>query len=151
MHIDKKYDALFEFENQKFKDKPIFKDGIIWDEVSFGILTDNTELEGRVFKSEFFGHSNPTRQNTHLKKVKFQIHQSKEIASMLQDHYTDNTKSPGEKSLELEAGHEYIIYVSPTGTMTTEGYKALSLENRQCKLEHKVEKSSLFNIYTKNN
>ena len=90
MDFNKQYEVLFESEKQK--STPIFKDGTLWDEMVFAILTDTSEL---------FGQSNPTTKNTDLTKIQFQIHQAKELAPIMLNHYDDNTKMPGLKSLDL--------------------------------------------------
>ena len=65
------------------------------------------------------------------------------------DHYNNNTKEQGMQSLILEAGNEYFIQVYPNGVVTSENYKSLTFDHRQCKLKDEIEKSSVFKIYTK--
>ena len=38
----------------------------------------------------------------------------------------------------LEAGNEYFIDVTPKGQMSTEGFKNLNFQQRQCHLETEV-------------
>ena len=151
IHVPKNYEALFESEKQK--SKPIFTEGVSWDEVSFGILVDKTDLNSLAdpIGTELFGQSYPPKPNSDTGKIQFQIHQSKDVAPILLDYYNDNTHEPRLSSLSLKAGYEYVIQVYSEGLTSTEQFKSLSLGTRNCKLENDVEKSSSFKVYTKNN
>ena len=135
MHFNQHYEVLFESDKRTPSMK--FKGGALWNEVTFAILTDTSEI---------FGQSNPMKQKVDLSKIQFQIHQNNEIAPIMMNHYIPNLKP-----LDLEAGKEYFIQVHPTGISTTEDYKSISLRNRKCKLSEEVEQSSVFKIYTNNN
>ena len=79
--------------------------------------------------------------------VQFQIHQSKELANMIMDNNHDDLAEP----LTLHNGFEYFLEVFPHGQVSTAEYKALSKEQRACKLENEVDGSGIFQIYTQKN
>ena len=54
-------------------------------------------------------------------------------------------------SMTFVANHEYYIEITPIGQASTNDFKSLSKEQRQCFLTNEVSKTSLFKTYTKNN
>ena len=55
------------------------------------------------------------------------------------------------KSMSLEPGFEYIIELDPNGQLSTDDFKSMSLEKRQCRLDHEIFVNSTHPIYTKAN
>ena len=55
------------------------------------------------------------------------------------------------KSITLKPGHEYIIELDPYGQMSTDDFKTMSLEQRQCRLDKEVLDDSTHPIYTSAN
>ena len=60
-----------------------------------------------------------------------------------------NKQDTETKSIILKPGYEYVIEVSMDGQESTNGFKELSLDQRKCKLNHEIDKSSKFKIYSK--
>ena len=55
------------------------------------------------------------------------------------------------KSISLKPGHEYEIKLDPYGQFSTEDFRAMSLDKRQCRLDHEVLDHSTHPIYTRAN
>ena len=55
------------------------------------------------------------------------------------------------KSITLKPGHEYIIELDPYGQMSTDDFKSMSIEKRQCRLDQEVFDDSTHPIYTSSN
>ena len=55
------------------------------------------------------------------------------------------------KSITLKPGHEYIIELDPYGQMSTDDFKTMSLEQRQCRLYKEVLDDFTHPIYTSTN
>ena len=55
------------------------------------------------------------------------------------------------KSISLQPGYEYLIELEPFGQLSTDDFKAMSLNNRQCHLDHEIFENSTHPIYTKAN
>ena len=55
------------------------------------------------------------------------------------------------KSLSLEPGHEYIIKLDPYGQLSTEDFKAMLLEKRNCRLDYEIFENATHPVYTKAN
>ena len=55
------------------------------------------------------------------------------------------------KTGHIDPGNEYFIDVTPNGQRSTDGFRNLDFDQRECHLENEVTESSIFKIYTKNN
>ena len=55
------------------------------------------------------------------------------------------------KSLSLKPGYEYEIEISMNGQVSSEGFHSLSLEQRNCRLNHEVDKNSILKVYSQSN
>ena len=55
------------------------------------------------------------------------------------------------KSMGLQPGFEYDIELDPYGQLSTDDFKAMSLDNRKCRLDHEIFDNSSHLIYTKAN
>ena len=76
--------------------------------------------------------------------IQMQINDNHDLPQILFSQDQDlNTRS-----LNLKPGHVYEIEVSADGQVSTSGFKKLSLEVRNCRLEDEVEKGSLFKLYS---
>ena len=81
--------------------------------------------------------------------VQFNLHQSIEFA-----HFFSNAEFFDPKtnsSLNLKAGYEYFIDVTPYATLTTDAFNKMSFSQRKCKLQYETEDNSIFKIYTVEN
>ena len=125
-------------ELNKQESAPFIERGTKWGEISFVLLTAHDP-----YIKETYGRS----QKFNLRKVKLQLHQSKELAKI----FPENNYHQLEIPLELEANNEYFIKVTPLGSVTANGFKALKSNKRDCKMENEVSEPSMFKIYTKNN
>ena len=136
MHIEKSYAPFFEANQYKPIQK--IKGGTKWSESTIVIFTDG---------ANYLSKSYPKYPNEEPVEIYFQIHQSKELASLnLETNYGKYTKS-----LTLKGRHEYFIDVNPKGQVSTSGYKAMGFDQRNCHLEHEVSNSSVFKVYSKKN
>ena len=79
--------------------------------------------------------------------LQMQIHGAKEFPHILFGSNQEKLM----KSISLEPGHEYVINLDPYGQISTEDFKSMSLEKRQCQLESEVFEHSTHPIYTKGN
>ena len=79
--------------------------------------------------------------------IQMQINDNHDLPQILFSQDQDlNTRS-----LNLKPGHVYEIEVSADGQVSTSGFKKLSLEVRNCRLEDEVEKGSQFKLYSQQN
>ena len=139
LEVKDEYDVLFESKLQHLPEK--IANGTTWGKISL-ILSpyQPTFLPEKDQKSLY-------NYRFHPKPIKIQLHQDKELASLLQS----NTYEAELLALTLEPGHEYIIRVTPYGRKSSENLKALNIEQRYCKLEEEVVESSIFKTYAEGN
>ena len=106
MKINKVYDKIFEKGSQNSH----IKGGTIWSETTLIVNTGN-----KLPLSQNY----PRESNVVGGDIQFQLHESKEIANILLDkNYNKYTTS-----LNLQNGYEYWIDVTPTGKISTKGFK----------------------------
>ena len=55
------------------------------------------------------------------------------------------------KSMSLEPGFEYIIELDPYGQLSSNDFKSMALDKRQCQLDNEIFDNSTHQIYTKAN
>ena len=146
MNFESHYNLLFEPEKQK-SDQYI-DSGSLWGEVSLVILTDPipNPLDNEGFYPSM-GVGIPRKGGSDYKQIKFHLHQSKELAQL----YTNNDYDKSISPFILEANHEYFLKITPNGEITSSGFKALNITQRQCNLENEIPENSIFKIYTENN
>ena len=135
IHSKEEYDGLFEPHLQKSSQR--IKGGTKWGEISLIFLP-----------TAQFIYQTPVRSpGSDNRKIRIQLHQSKEFANMLKTNVYDDFLIP----ITLEPNHEYSIRVTPYGMESSEEFKDLTKEQRNCKLENEVEEGSIFKHYTENN
>ena len=138
------YGSLFEEELQKMNENLV--DGTSGSKSTLVFLTGVgrnvwggydglDENDGRIPNEERFND------------VQLNLHQSNEIASLLEDRAFRESST----SLTLKAGYEYYIDIHPEAEISTEAFKKLSFQQRKCRLEGEVSEDSIFKIYTKKN
>lgn len=76
-----------------------------------------------------------------------QIQESKGFPEILFGSNQEKNK----KSITLKPGHEYKIELDPYGQYSTDDFKAMSMDKRQCRLNHEVFDGSTHPIYTQAN
>ena len=79
--------------------------------------------------------------------IQLQVNQNKEFSKILHSSFQD----VGTRSISLKPGYEYKIEIIVDGQVSTEGFQNLPLEQRKCRLQHEIEESSIFKIYTQSN
>ena len=77
-------------------------------------------------------------------KVQMQIQENKDFPQIL----FGSNQEDEMKSISLSPGYEYTIKLNPYGQMSTEDFKSMSLDKRQCRLDHEVFENSTHPIYT---
>ena len=128
------YEKLMEPDNQMSKGN--ITGGTFWSETTLVFLTEGSATQ--------LSQTYPRHEGEDLSTIKLQIHQTKEIANLIMNQ--DHQKLTG--SLELKAGHEYTIDITPKGQITTSNFKAMRKEKRGCLLDNEVCKlSSKSNIF----
>lgn len=123
LHEYEGYENFLESKDQELKGN--ITGGTYWSRRTLVILTDGLGDLSQTY---------PKYKEEDLSTIKFQIHQRKEFANMILNQ--DHKKLIG--SLELTAGNEYTIDITPKGQVTTSNFKAMSKEKRDCLLEYEV-------------
>ena len=82
-----------------------------------------------------------------LKTIQLQIHQNKELANMILENNQDDFSEP----VTLSRGYEYTYEVYPHGQISSEEFKAVGKEKRNCKLDDEVDQTGIFKIYSYKN
>ena len=158
MITSKSYEKIFETESQNPHIN--IKGGTLWTETT---LVINTGYAARAYG---LAQTYEREKDVTGGQIQFQLHESKEIANILLDNNYNKYTIP----LNLQNGHEYWIDVTPTGKISTEGFKvrhiwfyfikifsitlffqSIGLSHRKCRLENEVFDNTNFKIYTKNN
>ena len=80
-------------------------------------------------------------------KVQIQIHEQKGFPKILYGLNQDLDQ----RSISLKPGHEYKIELYPYGQVTTDDFKAMSIDKRGCRLGHKTLSNATHPIYTRDN
>ena len=134
LYEKKEYDSLFE----PYQQNPSMKieGGTKWGEISLVLVPSQNEFYNWV--------RSPGAQD---RKLKIQLHQSKDFANLMQTKVYDDFLIP----LTLEPKHEYTIRVTPYGKISSDGFKDLGINQRSCKLEEEVSEGSSFQSYTEKN
>ena len=136
LHKEKYFDIQFEAEKQPKNQN--MEAMSFWSTTTLIIFTDSLNSLRQTY---------PRKPNSKVDDIKFQLHQPKEIGQVSQignyDFYTN--------SLTLKNGYEYYIDVTPTGLVSTESFKDLTIQQRNCFLENEIENFSIFKKYTLNN
>ena len=79
--------------------------------------------------------------------LQMQIQEGKDFPNIL----FGNNQEEVMKSKSLQSGYEYEYELDPYGKLSTEDFKAMSLDNRNCRLDHEIFQKSTHSIYTKAN
>ena len=137
--VDKIHEDLFDYDS---KDRLLNLkiDGKIWSETTLVLDTnDNTFPLAQTYPRELQPGS---------RAIQIQFHQSKEIANMIKDNnYDDDDTEP----FSFEPGYEYYLDIHPYGQISTEEFKSMNKETRQCNLDSEVNDSGIFKIYSQTN
>ena len=80
-------------------------------------------------------------------EIQLQVQENKDFSKIL----FGSNQEIDKKSLPLMPGYEYEIELDPYGQYTTDDFKAMSLNNRQCRLDVDTFENSTHPIYTKAN
>ena len=136
IHPNNEYEPLFE-SNLRQTNQRMEGDTLLT-ETTLVLYTDATNS---------LQQSAPRKLKTNLDKVLFQIHSPKNFAKLLlEKNYKKQLAS-----IELQANHEYYIDVTPTGQISSNGFKTLDSKRRQCHLEGQEFQSPIFKLYSKDN
>ena len=124
-------------------------EGILLSQQTFLIYTDSNagEAIGHDPISNILWQSYIRSPDAKLNEILFQIHPPNEFSKLMLEKNKAMSLSP----FILKANREYFIDVTPTGQITSQEYKKLNFEDRNCYSDEEFLKSSLFKIYTKNN
>ena len=141
LKVDEDYEILLESEKNQKPDNEYINGKVL----SRMTLVFDTNAETLTEVSQTFPRS--PFDDTKPKYIQFQIHQSKDLAKLI----TDLNPADFSQPLTLEGSYVYFIEIYPYGQISTDEFKAMSKEQRQCKLENEVEQSDIFKIYTRNN
>ena len=60
-------------------------------------------------------------------------------------------KNGEDASITLKANQEYYFDVTPSGQLTSDSFKSLNINQRDCHLDNEVPEQSIFKIYTQSN
>ena len=150
MHVEPPYDLIF--QQAVNKDPPKIEGGNYWSEVT---LVFNTN----AWKSIECTPSHPSQCGNNLvlkypkslkhgmDEIQLQLHSRQEIAKLSKDSYKAIDLLP----LDLKSGHEYFIDVTLSGQESTDEFKALRINQRNCFLANEGLEKSIFKKYTESN
>ena len=79
--------------------------------------------------------------------IQLQVNENKRLPQILHSSFQEKTT----KSLTLKPGYEYKIEISMDGQIGTNGFQDLPLIQRNCRLNHEINKDSIFKVYSKSN
>ena len=79
--------------------------------------------------------------------IQLQVQENKDFTKILFGSNQEEDK----KSISLTPGYEYNIVLDPYGQYSTNDFKGMSLDKRQCRLDHETFDHSTHPIYTKAN
>ena len=138
IHPDKNYERLFESSLQSSSE--YIKEG-----------TDGSKNILAVFTGASFYMRDieqiSLRTTDYDQDFLLKFHQSNEIP-----HFSEEGELRlASTSLKLKSGMEYFVDIIPHVTKTTKAFKKMDIHNRDCKLQHEVEKNSIFKVYTQEN
>ena len=134
LHRNSYFDTIFEADEQPENEKMDSRS--LWSKTSMVIFTDEINKLRQTY---------PQKMKTGVGEIQFQLHQSKELGSILA---SDNDFTT---SFTLTAGNEYYIRVAPTGQISTDGFRNLDIQQRNCLLDQEISKKSIFKKYSINN
>ena len=77
-------------------------------------------------------------------KVQMQVHSKTGFPQILYESQQEDDQ----KSISLEPGYEYEIILDPYGQVSTEAFKALSLDERGCRLKHELHNMATHPTYS---
>ena len=136
IYPNSQFNILYESEFQKSTDK--FEHGTYWSETTLVIFADSFNPLSQNYKRA---------PSVKIGEIQLQLHQSNEFAHMLMDSNYDQLTT----ALKLEANNEYYIDISPTGQVSTQGFRDIDHAQRKCHLKNEVLQSSIFKVYTQAN
>ena len=138
LRIDQEeYNVLFEKEKQTSPDTKI-NGGSRWSEKKIVIHSHPLDLQ--------MGHSKTNNEND-LDTVKLQIHDKDVLADILPQDKAWHGISP----ILLTSGLEYLVEVTPVVQTSTQSFKDLSAEKRNCFFKSEGLKDSSFKKYSQQN
>ena len=136
--------SLHAFAHEEIKlktDEPTLDETILHTEHRFLFMSDigiNVDTDFKVMI--------PRTEHKDL-NIQMQITQGKDFPQILYSGEQDMD----ERSIALRPGYEYVIELDPKGQKSTEDFKALSLDVRNCRLKEEVFEGATHPIYTKAN
>ena len=158
LHEHEQYDILMEPGLQKQTTK--IQGGTLWSPKTFVISTQNEPHDpgsmtwrhaskNEILTSKWdLGHCRDNDCNFYSNgEIQLQVHSSGDFGHM--------TPEPdfrgGTEAILLKRGWEYFIDIYPVGIRSSNQYKSLSLEERQCLMEDEVPENSIFKKYSEKN
>ena len=137
MNIGSDYEEMIQPESKERTPNSYIEGGTIWSEMTLVFDTESSTHLAQTYQLNSFGPVS----------LDLQVHSAKDLANMIvESNYEDKSET-----ISLQEGYEYMIDIYPHGQISTPEYKALSYQQRKCKLENEVEESGLFKIYTEKN
>ena len=137
LQFGKPYEAIFDPNVDSSKETKI-KRGTYWSQQTYVINTAKSIIYEKIVAK---GESNG------FEYVKIQFHQSEELAQYRKESHFDKSLIP----LDLRAGYEYTIDITPIGQVSSEEFEAQSMKNRNCFLKTEGLEDSIFKLYSENN
>lgn len=127
----KKYDVMFESDLQSTQK--------IEKGTTLGRLTLLFLMPNDYYSSKTHDHGLPD--------LKIHLHQSKDLGSLLLSDTFDFFSIP----MSLKKNHAYSVKITPYGQHTSEEFRSLNQDKRECRLADEVPEGSIFKIYTQSN
>ena len=125
------FETLFEANLQHHPEN--IEGGTAWGDITLVLMTDND-------KDNFLKKSYSKTSDVNLDEIEFQLHDSNELGKFFKGREYDKELT----SLKLKANTEYFIDVTPTGHVTSDEFKDLSFEDRNCFFEGETAASQTF-------
>ena len=139
MEIEEPYEDFFDHEDQN-KSYGKLEGGNLWSQMSFVISTQKDDKFVRVVDSKRSGVND-------FPHILIQLHQDQELGLGRVQANFNKYNSP----LKLKKGYEYHIDVTPTGQISSESFKSLNQDQRDCLLQDEGLDNSIFKIYKESN
>ena len=150
-----KYNILMEPSLQKPSKK--IQGGTLWSQKTFVISTQNEpyrydtwsiKLEDEITSHWDIGHCRDKVCKYYSNgEIKLQVHMSRDLGHML----SEPDFIGGTESMLLKRGWEYFINIYPVGSRSSDKFKSLNVEDRQCLNENEVPEDSMFKKYSEKN
>ena len=129
------YESIFKPNLRK--EPKNFKGNTLWSKMTLVLFPD---------VDNDFRQSIERSKKANLSEIEFQIHPSDELPNMIYDNEYDINLAP----IELIAGKEYFIDVTPTGSKVSVDFESMASENRRCLgTRDNLPKSATFKTYSK--